>query len=635
MALRDRLLVTIGGRKYSLDFAKTSIMPIPITREQQLTDDAVGDRALTGNGLWQVSQNGWELGAGQDYLGDDETDSNKRYDTSAFLDPWDRRRLRLLPELNIAAASAASTLGFLRYGGSSRLYWFNGTDIQFATDPGAASPTWSTVTLTASDVVDGMAADDDYLYFVKHNGATYSLNRSAVGSTTAAGFGALTPTNGPWLCHGRLLAADDNRLYEVDNTGAVPVGNLDYTHSLDDWEWTHALETPNGIYVTGWHASTRSDKTAGVFFVGIDPDDGSLLSPVLATPLPRGERPYSLGFNGGYVLIGLSRGFRVAVIDSNDKLRHGQLVEINGGCREFAPYGRYVWTTYLDDAGAAGGAARIDLGAFVDENNLVPAWAPDRMRTASNAYGTSVFVDAGEVYVTINGVGFCNEVTAVAATGELVTSVYDFLTFEPKAISALSFACEPLPQGASIEFEVAGDDETWYSIVTYDTVGGMGPDQPEAIGAFQADPQRQIRVRITLTRGTTTSDTPELREWRLYAAPAPFAAKEIVLGLRIRDRATDDTNDVEIPYDTFDEWEYLNELETSRQVIAYAVGGLNGYAYVTGVGIPEQGISKWNDANEWFDAVVLVRLVTVNFPAGSVPPLEIYSDYYSSYEEGA
>lgn len=625
MALRDRLLVKIGDRRYPLDFPQTSIMPIPVTREQLLSEDAVGDRALTGGGLWQISQRSWEGGAGQDYLGDDDTDRLDRFDDAEFINPWVRRGLTLQPELNIGTAKTG-TPNYIIYGGASRIYWFDGVNILFGTTPGDATPSWSTITLNASDVVEGMVANDDYLYYAKRNGSTFSLNRAAVGSTTTAAFGALTPTDGPWLCHGRLLAADRNRLYEVDSAGAVAVGNLDYTHPLDDWLWTHAVETPNGIYAAGWHSNNRSDKAPGIYYIGIDATDGSLVEPVLATPLPVGEQPYSLGFSGGYVLIGTSLGFRVAIIDTEEKLRHGKLIEINGGCRDFAPYGQYVWTTYLNSDSDAGGAARIDLGNFIDEQNLVPAWAPDRMRAGSNAYGTSVYVDAGEVYILINGVGFCNEVTAKAATGNLTTSVYDFNTFEPKAIIALDFSCEPLPAGSTIVFEIAGDDGSFSTVTTYSTTGGTGPLVPITVSAFSAEPQRQVRLRITLTRATATASAPQLREWRLYAAPAPFPAKELILALRLSDRSTDDTDNVEIAFDTLDDWEFLLALEETREVVDLEVGGWVGFAHVTGVGIPERGIMKWNDAEDWFDATVLVRLITVDVPTGEVIP-----DTYMGY----
>jgi hypothetical protein len=189
----------------------------------------------------------------------------------------------------------------------------------------------------------------------------------------------------------RIVMAINNKIYEfASSASALPTPV--YTHSDTDVVFTSITASGTAIYVAGFsgvqsfiYKFTLSNTTGAM---------PSLTSAITAAEMPVGEKIYKIEYYLGYMLIGTSKGIRVAALDDAGSITYGPLmVETSQPVYEFAFRDKYAWAA--TGVAGEGGVIRIDLGT--DLGGLQFAYANDLwLDNGVTGYNTTSCAFAGE-----------------------------------------------------------------------------------------------------------------------------------------------------------------------------------------------------------------------------------------------
>ena len=579
--------VGIGAHAYMIDVPKYRRRTLPALRPPSDTDAEPGENSLNTEGFWRRTQSDWSLGAGQDFF-DNPDSSRSRFVSSKGVDVWTRDKLTLHYDTALRDAATATNLKTL----SAGVNWYKveGATLAFTTDPSAASPSFTAVTTTGIGTITGLATNGSTIYICDGT----KIMQGSVGGSSLADLGSLGPDT-LFFCNGRLIGCEGDDVYEITAAGAKANATDIKDHDNSSFVWNYAVGALNGIYISG-NSGDRNE----VYYLGTDSADGSLLAPVFAMNLPFGETLNCLEQYDRFILLGTSKGFRVALIGDDNGLAYGPLVEVSGGVGDFDFQGQYAWATCTNYDAVSTGLIRINLAEFTEP--LVPAYATDLMATTQGTV-QSVSTFAGKRYFAVSGVGFYGQETTRVASGTLVSSRVRFGTVERKVVSSIDFRHEVL--AGTVAASVASDDGTITATATSSTAGSLGPVTPLSLGSFDAE---SFQVTLTLTRDSTDTTTgPTLRRWTTRAIATPFRTEEIIVPV-VMATAVQVTDQITATYDPYDEFIFLKSLESSRSVIRYQEGSGTYNVYVDGVELQPQ---TWTTGNTFFNGLIVVRLLTV------------------------
>ena len=175
----------------------------------------------------------------------------------------------------------------------------------------------------------------------------------------------------------RIVMAINNKIYEfASNATSLPTAV--YTHSDTDIVFTSITASGTAIYISGFSGA----QSAILKFV-LNTSTGampSLTSAITAAEMPEGEKIYVIKYYLGYMLIGTSKGIRVATIDNDGSITYGPLmVQTTQPCYDFTFRDRFVWAA--TGVAGEGGLIRIDLG--------------NELETLRFAYANDLWLDNG------------------------------------------------------------------------------------------------------------------------------------------------------------------------------------------------------------------------------------------------
>lgn len=583
------LPAAIDGHPYVVELSRYERRTLPALRPPQDSAAEPGENSLNTEGYWRRSQTDWSLGAGQDFF-DNEGSSRRRFTSSKGVDVWTKDALTLLYDTALRESSTDTNLKTLPVNGY--FYFVEGAVLKHTTDPSAATPSWTAVTLTGvGAAITGIATDGTRVYVADGN----QIFETALGASTST---VLSAGDADYLffCNGRLLAGHDNVLSEVAYAGTQTAVK---THDNTAGDWVAAVGTPNGIYAV----YTVGDRSQ-TFYFGIKAADGTLDVAIHAMPFPNGETINCLENYGDLVLIGSSAGFRVALVQTGDGLAHGPLIPISGGVADIDMQGQYAWFTWKNYDATSTGLGRLNLAEFTEP--LVPAYATDLMATAQGTV-QSVATFANKVYFAVSGAGLYGQATTRVSSGTLTSSKVRFSTAERKVVSSVELRHDALvgSVGVSVTSDT-GDSATTPGSTTADS---LSPASPLSLGTFVAE---AFQVVLTLNRSATSTDTgPTFRRWTVRAIATPFRTEEFIVPIILKRSVK--FNDADFPYDPYDEFLFLKGLESSREVVRYQEGASTYNVYVDTVAV--QAPSNWMPDNEFYEGIFLVRLLTVESSA--------------------
>lgn len=617
--------IGLAGRPYDVEIAKIQRTTLPILRNSANQSTEPGEQSISYENIWPRSQHDWRLGTNQPYF--DEDDANRhRFASSAGLNPWGQRELRLHKQADLLEANTSfpdtsrlrtvysNLADVLLYwkAGDGFLYWDN--------DPDTGMD--HVVKQTGPDIAIADFTDDGtYIYCAMATGAVRRI-AIATDATTIPAFGTFTADH-VGVANGRLLATDGGRIVELDSSGGFgAAGQLDYTHPHAAFVWSFITPAPNGIYATGYHGFGSRSET---YFITVNPNTGGLTTPTLAMQWPGIELATCMTDFGGVMVVGIynafgDAGFHLANINSDGTLTHGPLVPTTStatsqaGVVALDGVGENVWISWGAPSATTTGLGRVWLARFTQP--LVPAYATDLAATAGAGSVPAVVTRLNKVYFVVDHVGLYGESDdTYTATGTFDTGQITFGTTEKKTPVAIDWRTEPLPTGSTITVELSVNGGAFAEIGSDDTTDSTGPSTPIAI---EGDNQGEdFELRFTLTRGTDPTESPVLKRWTLRSMPTPPRVDEILLPIILHGQV-DPEGDLDNPYDTLAEYRFLKNLEATGSIVDLVLGSTTEKVKIDQIMFASERVIggtsfviTWNDDHTFFNAPLTLRLLTV------------------------
>ena len=628
----ESLPVELDGVSYLVDARQYARTTVPALREQRDTSGEAGENALDTSGAWTRSQTDWTYGAGQTHF--DLADSDRRrFNTSVGVDIWTKGEATLLPITETGANTPTFTTGDIitervtNAAGTEYLYVANGTSLYLSSNPAAASPTWTTITVggtTTSITSDGTNV---YLGF----DGVIVAQQSVIGSGTTAAFGSLDP-NLIKIVAGRVIAADDNAIYELDAAGAKASSSLDYSLPLASSVWVDVDAGPGGIY-----AAANTEETGAVYHIGVSSTDGTLTTPTIAGELPRGEKINAILVYGPVLCIATNKGFRTALIDTNSNgITIGPVIETGGEAYELEADGQFVWW-----GSGYGNTFRADLTRFTD--TLVPAYASDLVSAESATAadlvkGVTRLNNGGDPKLFLGVVSGGNAVlqresrTGVkVASGTLNMGEVSWSTVAPKLLRSVTVRQDRAQytfgevdyRATGIAYrpptyEYRGDPlSSFLGTITFGATNDNNVTDTLSVESgvpsdftFATESSVSYEFVLTLTRDTgDTTKGPIVGDWLTFAIATPSRVDEIILPIVLRRQVLTARNSgAPATFDSGAIFSTLRQRMESGVTLSYKEGTRSENVTIDRISMSPDRLS---DNGEWWEGILTVRLLTV------------------------
>lgn len=554
--------VGLAGRGYMIDDTQQGDLAygfhsIPLLRSGQISQPSnVGELSLNVEDYWRRSAESWHLGAGQLFF-DHQNSDDRRFRASKGVDVWTAGQLSLLNEVE-QSVSSGEELNLIVVCGDY-LYNLVGTTWRYTSSLGGTI-SWTTVTDAGPDdalasgaksmTTDGATvwvADSTRVHYSASSGTTYDKYHTSDHVATL-----LRSTKG------RLLSANDAVLYTHSGSAGSAVATVLFTHPISSWEWTDIAGGPNAIYFSGY----AGDKSA-IYSTTIEADGTALEIPKVAATLPDGELAQSLYAYLNLLVIGTSKGIRIAELQSDGSLILGALIELEHPPLCFEGQDRFVWFGWTNYDDFSSGLGRLDLATFTSD---APAYASDIMALLANGEVLSVATFENRRAFTISGAGIYREDTAAKVTeGVLYSGWANFGLADPKI--AVKFLVSQRDGAGTFTVALATDAQT-----TYEQLGAEATTDVAVTHLFPAGLIRGQEWEWKLTLNGNGSTGPVLRRVTLLANPTADRRTAITLPLllhqevMLKNRAKGGFN---APF----ERRVVSDLASSGRVILYQESG--------------------------------------------------------------
>jgi hypothetical protein len=362
----------------------------------------------------------------------------------------------------------------------------------------------------------------------------------------------------------RIILCINNAVYELAPT-ATALPTATYTNPNVNYHYTSIAASGPAIYTAGHSGIYSTIQKYTLTTGGAMP---VLTQAVVAAELPAGEVIEKLYYYLGYMMIGTSKGARVAVVNDQDgSLSYGPLVfESSQPVYDFAARDRFVWCA--SGIGALdGGLIRIDLGQNIEGEPLRFAYANDLQVTQSTEhYTTGVsFIGATNrlafctAHNSTDGAIYTESESTLRPTGYVTTGAIRYGTLEPKNYKFIR-ARGDFSHGAMDLYAVDATNNV-YTIITYNAAVGT----PEAATINPEGPQEFLSYNFTLSRSATnTSLGPVFKGYQAKALPATERQRVIQFPVWCFDVETD-RNSVRTGY-SGRAWERIQTLESIEKL---------------------------------------------------------------------
>lgn len=481
-----------------------------------------GEGTISPENFWRRTQDDWVLGAGQEFIDKRDSDTRQRFRSSEGISPWRQGIVEMLRTTE-AELTHATASGFKLIVAGTYVYAISpglGT-AYYTQDPNG---TWTS--LAVAGITDA-CSDGARVYFATTGG----VKRIDIGGTVVTSFNALVATRIDYVMS-RLMAANGNLLYNIVD-GTTPSA-LNAGMFNTSWLWTsNFTEGLQHIYIGG-----GIGEQSAIYRISIREDGTALTAPTLAAQLPDNEPVQVLASYIGVMVVGTSKGLRLATQDGSGALSYGPFVA-TGSCRCLEPQDRFVW--FGIDA-ATGNLTprlgRIDLSRFSE--SLVPAYAYDleplsrakidaRVRSVVSFNGRRIFSleNLAPTYANNTEVWVESE-TVLRDTSTINSGKVSFDLPERKQFRAVDLRFfEPLPAGSRVSVRIFVDDIPSSSASA--TAGARGLRlEPDLVGEV-------VEVEVTLTRGSS-NESPLLGRWTISAIPVtPTHVQGYVIPIVLRE----------------------------------------------------------------------------------------------------
>ena len=317
----------------------------------------------------------------------------------------------------------------------------------------------------------------------------------------------------------RIVLCVNNIVYEL-STNATSLPSAIYTNPNTNYHHTSVAASGPAIYTAG-HSGIYS--TIHKYTLGTNGSMPVLTQAVVAAEFPPGEIVEKLYYYLGYMMIGTSKGVRVAEINDQDgSLAYGPLiVETTQAVYDFVARDRFVWAT--TGVGTNAGLTRIDLSQLIEGEALRFAYANDIIGTQSGSHETTAVAFIGttnrlafaSAYDGTDGAIYLESASTLVSTGYVTTGAIRYGTLEPKNYKFIR-ARGDYSYGA-MDIQSIDSTSNTYNIITYNASIGT----PEAATTNPEGPQEFLSYKFTLSRSASdTSRGPIFKGYQAKALPA-------------------------------------------------------------------------------------------------------------------
>lgn len=630
---RERLRCLIGDRRYEVELKALRRGTIDQTRTAVDQAGEPSDGTLSPTAAWKRTIENFTGGAGQVWADLVDTSERNRHRRSSGIVPFQYRSLRLGKGFETARTTdGVVDVEYVPYGSAARFAYgpdganafvFSGTDWSPVASTGVA------ITGTIADITtDGVST------FVGTSTGTFVIDSAGV----AAAFGT-SPVKALHHCGGRMLGATTaGTIVEYDSAG---VETVVFTHwaATADWLSKGIVSAGSTFYaaIAGWglgraeiYSFTQDDATTA--FV-----------PRLALAMPEDEEIRAVAGTTGLLVLGTSKGFRLALVETDGSLTLGPLwgshlegimpppyVQVMPHMAALSICGGQAgallaWEPFIEGPAERTNNACVllaDLSRFTSE--LTPAWAIYGKTGGSGGAAPKAFMlrdrlDLGETggLVCLAQVEDLQMVVGdsdLYATGEWWSGRFTFGTPERKRYQSIELEVADCPTGASILVEaITADGE-----VTVGTITTAGRHQLALDPTIEAD---WLEVHLTLTRGTDPQTGPNIERLTLRARPLPERVDEIYVPIINVRTVTSEVMGAPVSFSPWDEYQYLRTLMDSGEVVRFELGDEVLPVTIDGLFLdgsdPNTRINGWTKGREWIEGVLVVKLQTV--PGVSAP----------------
>ena len=450
----------------------------------------------------------------------------------------------MLKDTTQVLADAAATLQALTVG--TRLYVGTGGDVKYTTN----LSTFTNCTSEPAGNVGGMATDG-FNVFVAF--ASHGVHKATTSSDAFSSYitGTDTFVNLRYV-KGRLMASEDNDVYNFTSSGGP--GSPLFSHGNTGFRWVGFAGGQNHIYMGGF-----AGNQSLVYRTTIKADATSLDTPIVALELPAGEIITGLDSYLDFVLIGTTKGIRVATSDTNGNLVSGPLIQIGSSVTSFSGEGRFVWFNWTNFDGTSTGLGRLDLGVFISTNQ--PAYASDLMVTAQGAVSSVNTINSRPVFVVVGSGIYVEHATDLVASGYLESGIYRWGVPDAKFVPKWDLRCRPL--NGSVTLSIKTDGGSYHDFQAFTLSGG----KEKTINGLE-DRVFEAEVKLTLGRSATSNTvSPEVTRWmgRAYAAPlrSQIFSVPLIMHHKLNIRGREYFQDVD------NEMRFLRDLVDTPRIITY------------------------------------------------------------------
>ena len=546
-------------------------------RVDQMRDP--GEHTLAGSGYWTRSQSSFHYGDGINYtepMEGNDSEVRFRYHSSYGVNPWVPGELTLLKKTTLVQAFSGKCK--VDTGADA-----NGVDFIIATDMSTyttqttamykittsgtstafvnySSLNNETILATTSDGANLYVATTAKIYDINltsgavHHAYTYDTGLVASGvvlkyakSRVMAG---LTFTNGTVAIYELTFSNKaSGAAVVIKSSMASSAGTLvnGSTNLPTGFKWNCITEARNALYIGGYIGEHST-----IFKLQVD-NTGALGTVVTTALLPRGEVIYSLySYLGTYVMIGTSKGARVATSDTNGDLTYGPLTyENSNGVYDFEARSSYVWCGATNGINTSSGTYRINLGQPITLSGYAQPITTGVYAKASDVFADGItgtvravrIFNTDRVVFAVDGSGvWVEHATDLVPNGQIITGYIRFDTLENKSWKRVRLRTPGDVVHGEIEiFRHTDDLDTLVTTIDPSETTSIDYD----LAAVFPTVEPEAAFKLEMYRNTTDATTGAIISGiSVKALPTPTRARILQIPLFCYDRETDKTGNI-------------------------------------------------------------------------------------------
>ncbi len=449
------------------------------------------------------------------------------------VDPGQADHIKLLPETAAISGTGATTPHMVQVANGTRVFWADDQDVKWSNNLATASPSITSEDPEAGGTpttIAGLALLGRTLYAAL--GAEGIHSRTWAGSW---GHWSNLAATALWSAKGRVFGAVSNILYDAGSLAtSVELKTLDSNEV-----WTSVIDAGPVIL------AAASDGKVYSFS-----DESTSLVLRAETEMPKGEVPYCLAYSNGLVFVGCGdettsgRIGRVYVAQlSGYRLRNSQLLRQWGEDNASRDYSPRIMLTTRDSVYWAVHTNSTEVHLW--KYHLSTGGLSRHLIITGTNLVRGLAVVNDHLIAALDSDGLFREADTYAATGWLISPLADFYSAADKSWIGVRLDNITLtPAGSQITLAYSTNaaaifdaaHSSWTTAITITPTNGRQTVEEPLTNVTG----RYIALKLTLTRSTAQTETPEVT---MMAARCFEQAEDAVLELPI---SVDDM--VERPY---------------------------------------------------------------------------------------